>query len=239
MAELFTTIPSTVLLPLITPSPFSYKPTSNNSANSLSRPAQAGDLNIIQFAPLSRLEIAQGDRTDGHAKQAQRRMTQGRGHPADLPVLSLAQGDLDPGRRDGFAEPDGDRTLREIGRQGKQLDLRRPRAPTAEEDPATKTGQGLFVGNALDLDQVDFGKLVPGVRDVVRQRTVRGEEQESFRVVVQPPRRIDVRDRDVARQRGTPRRIREAREHTIRFVERQRPTPGHGFAGAVRRITSM
>src|SRR2546422_4596129 len=135
MAELFTAIPSTVRAPLIPYSllacalarRLSYKPTSNNSANSLSRPVQAGDLNIIQFAPLSRLEIAQGDRTDGHANEAQRRMTQGRGYPADLPVLSLAQGDLDPGRRDGFAEPDGDRTLREVGRQGKQLDLRRPR----------------------------------------------------------------------------------------------------------------
>src|SRR5256712_13543111 len=165
---------------------------------------QAGDLTIIQFAPLPWLEIAQGDRTDGHANEAQRRIAHGRGHPADLPVLPLAHGDLDPGRRDGLAEPDGDRTLREIGRQRKQLDLQRPRAPTTEEDPATKTGQGLFVGKAFYLGQVDLRKLVPGVRAAVLQRTVRCEEQESFRIVIQPPRWIDVPTRDVARHRWTP-----------------------------------
>src|SRR2546422_2763659 len=166
MAELFTAIPSTVRAPLIPSSPLacalarrlSYNPTSNDSANSLLRTVQTGDLNIIQFAPLPRLEIAQGDRTDGNANEAQRRMAHGRGHPADLPVLPLAHGDLDPGRRDGLAEPDGDRTLREIGRQRKQLDLQRPRAPTTEEDPATKTGQGLFVGKAFYLGQVDLRK---------------------------------------------------------------------------------
>src|SRR5713101_9192336 len=144
MAELFTAIPSTVRAPLLPSFPLacalarrlSYKPTSNDSANSLSRPVQTGDLNIIQFARLPRLEIAQSDRTDGNANEAQRRMAHGRVHPADLPVLPLAQGDLDPGRRDGLAEPDGNRTLREIGRKRKQLELQRPRGPTNEEDPA-------------------------------------------------------------------------------------------------------
>src|SRR3989442_8474920 len=94
MAELFTAIPSTVRAPLIPSSPLacalarrlSYKPTSNDSANSLLRTVQTGDLNIIQFAPLPRLEIAQGDRTDGNANEAQRRMAHGRGHPALRPV---------------------------------------------------------------------------------------------------------------------------------------------------------
>src|SRR5207247_7654813 len=102
----------------------------------------------------------------------------------------------------------------------------------------TEAGKGLLVGSAVDLREVNFRKLITGVRDVMCQRTIRGEEQESFRVVVQPPRGIDVRDRDVACQRGTPRRIREAREHAIWFVKRQRPTCGHGLGGAVRRITS-
>src|SRR5437867_9885686 len=125
MAELFTAIPGTIRAALISCSPLpcalarrlSYKPTSNDSANSLSRSVQAGDLNIIQFAPLPRLEIAQSDRTDGNANEAQRWMAHGRGHAADLPALPLAQGDLEPGRRDGLAESDRDRTRREVRRR--------------------------------------------------------------------------------------------------------------------------
>src|SRR2546425_4730252 len=153
MAELFTAIPSTVRAPLIPSSPLacalarrlSYKPTSNDSANSLSRPVQTGDLNIIQFAPLPRLEIAQSDRTDGNANEAQRRMAHGRGHAADLPVLPFAQGDLEPGRRDGLAAPDGDRTRRGIRRRRKHLELGPPGRPAAREDPAPKAGQGPLI----------------------------------------------------------------------------------------------
>src|SRR3989454_3413276 len=221
MAELFTAIPSTVRAPLIPSSPLpcalarrpSYKPTSNDSANSLSQSVQAGDLNIIQFAPLPRLEIAQSDRTDGNANEAQRRMAHGRSHAADLPVLPFAQGDLEPGRRDGLAEPDGDRTRREIRRRRKQLDLRRPRAPTAEEDPVPKAGRGPLVGNAFDLDQVDFRKLVAGVRDVVGQRTLPGGEEEAFPVVGHPPPPVENPGREVTRPPGAPPPGREAPEH--------------------------
>jgi len=204
--------------------------------------AESLRLSPIELAPLAWLKLTQDDRPDRDADQTQRRMAHRRGHAADLTVLTLAQGDLEPGRRDGLAQPDGDRPRRESGRLRQPFDLCRTRASAAEENAAAKARQSCFIRRPLDLDQIDFRKLVPRVRDAMRQRAVGGQKQETLCIMVQPPCRIDIWNRNEARQRRPSPRIRKARQHAVRFEKYQRAGGGHGtkgFDGAVIRITRI
>src|SRR3954471_24997379 len=68
--------------------------------------AEGGAFFIVEVAPMAGGEVAQGDRADGDADEAQGRVADGGGHPTDLSVAALADRQAEPGGRDVLAEPD-------------------------------------------------------------------------------------------------------------------------------------
>ena len=71
-------------------------------ANYLQGPA----LGFIELAPVTGLEPAEPDRPDGDADEPERRISHGGGHPSDLSITSLAEGQAKPGGRNILTEPD-------------------------------------------------------------------------------------------------------------------------------------
>src|SRR4051794_39828241 len=63
------------------------------------RPSQAegGSFLGVEVAPAAGGEVAQDDRADGDADEAQGRVADGGGHAADLAVAALAEGQAEPG----------------------------------------------------------------------------------------------------------------------------------------------
>ena len=92
-------------------------------------------------------------------------------HPPDLMFSALMQGNLQPGILLGFPQfPNA---------AGSGL------AP-AQEDPLFQLPDIGIRQNTFHFNLVDFGNSMPGVHEDMRQRTIRGQEQEPFGVVVQP-----------------------------------------------------
>ena len=69
------------------------------------------------------------------------------------------------------------------------------------------------------LTQIPFAHLVPRIGDARLNLTIVGEHDKSFRVEVQPARRVDVPNANVLAQSRAPGRIRELAEHLKRLMQ--------------------
>jgi eukaryotic-like serine/threonine-protein kinase len=180
----------------------------------------AGALRRGEFlAPLSRLQALELDLTDGHADEAERRKSDGRGHASDLAIAPLVHDELDPPIGNGLAH--ADRWIaRRQGRRGRE-DARfgGPRHVVPDLDAVSK---GLEIGIArhpLDLSPVRLGVLEPGIAQPVLQRPVVGEEQQPLAVGIESPRRTDPRRQAEIGQRTPASLGRELAQHAPRLVE--------------------
>ncbi len=177
------------------------------------------------FAPLAGRQAFQAVRADRDPHQAQRGITDGSRHATHLAVAPLGDGDLEPARRDRLAVTD-----RWIARPKTGLsaapDLCRSRSAAIENDAAPQLGERRVRRYPLDLHPIGFGQLEARIRESLLQSAVVGEQQQPFAVAVQPPGRVDPRNRDKPRQGSARLAIGELAQHAVGFVQRDEPRAG-------------
>ena len=169
----------------------------------------------------ARTQRAEFDVADAGADQAQCRQSDRRGHAAHLAVAAFVDGEFDPAIRHGFAEAHG-RIARpqprwrvdasRVGGQGHAV---------IEHHAAAKLRELFITRFAFDLNGVSLARLGFRIGETLHQRAFVGEQQQSFAVVVETARRINIRRGDEARERLARRRaaVRELAQHVERFVE--------------------
>ncbi len=124
-----------------------------------------------------------------------------------------------------FEEP---RAVYESGVTG--FHLCRTRQSIVQHHATAQRVELLARGCAFHLHPVGLGLLVARIGQPVRQRTVVGEQQQAFAVVVQPSRRIDARRQAEPGQRRTRRyaAVGELAQDVERFVEGDQHTEFSG-----------
>lgn len=172
----------------------------------------------VGFAPGARQEVVQCIRADRHAYQPQGRKADGRSHAPHLAVAALADGELDPGRRNIAAETDW-RMTRPQPRLGKEARRRRAGPPVAELHPVAQAFQRGVRRRPFDLHPVGFGQLVFRVRNARLQLAVVGEQQQTLAVVVESSSRAYLRYMDELGQGPAAVFVRELAQDIERLVE--------------------
>ncbi len=120
-------------------------------------------------------------------------MTDGCGHPADLPVSPFGESDFQPSGGDGFAEADGDGSWGEsrVGRQ--QVHGCREHVPAVEgKRTVGQRVEGVLVWNPFHLSEVCAGVMVPGSEEAVIQQGAVGQQQKAFAVCVESSGGVDI-----------------------------------------------
>ena len=146
-------------------------------------------------------------------------MAHRRGHAAHLPVHPLSNRQLDPAGRHRFPESNRHRSIGKVRLPGQSPDLSRSRPGSAQAHASAQLLKGLFVGNTLNLDEIDLGQFVLRVGDAVRQRSVGCQQHQPFAVPVEAAGSIDTGKFNIVRQRRPPLRIRETGQHSVRLVQ--------------------
>jgi hypothetical protein len=92
---------------------------------------------------------------------------------------------------------------------------------TVERDTVGQPVDGGGIGDSADARPIDLGNLVPRVGQARRQITVVGQEQQAFRVVVEPADRVEVAEvgRDELEHRAAALRVEARRHHPGRLVD--------------------
>jgi D-arginine dehydrogenase len=145
---------------------------------------------LPDHAPFARRQPVERPVSDLPAHEAQGRVADGGGHPADLPVAPLAQGQADPAIGHALAKAHRRVARPERGR----IDPFGPRGqghPVVEAHPARKRIERGCVGLALDLHEVGLGGLEARVGDAGLKPPVVGQQEQPLAVAVEPPGRID------------------------------------------------
>ena len=130
---------------------------------------------------------AEPDRPDADAHQTECGQPRGGGHSAHLTVAALGENQLDPGRWDQAAEPDGGiaRWQRRLGVQ--HPDTRRTRLAALNHHALSELGQGCFRRRPLHLSPIRARVLEPRIGKPVLQRSIAGEQQQPLTVRIQAP----------------------------------------------------
>jgi hypothetical protein len=181
-----------------------------------------GPLGIEQFTPLPSRQIAQRETADPDPNQSQRRMSDRRGHPADLAVFSLGEFERDPAVGNAFAETDWRiawcnrrRGLDPTGAAG-------TRAKITEFDfAALESREGGGIRDAFDLRPVFAIMTVLRIEELRVEAGLVGKQQETLRIGVEPAQRVNGFRQREFRERPPARAWlrRELREHAVGFVE--------------------
>jgi excinuclease ABC subunit C len=175
---------------------------------------QRRDFLCIQVAKFTRPNALVRDWTDPHALQPIDGMTDRFAHVAHLPVPPF----FDDDRHDRVIP-----ILRVDDIQ--ELHLGRTRAASVNDNPFREPVQIVLIGHAENLHLVFALDLVTGMRQAGREITVARQQQQPFRLVVEPPNRIYVVAYSTFRQQvddGRPSlRIGAADDITARFVEKK------------------
>ena len=142
--------------------------------------------------PLSRAKMAHIISSDTHSDEPQGGVTDGGGHPADLPVFSLGQLESDPAVRHVFAETDRGIPWGEVGLG---VEPPGPAGQGGASGDLHATGeflQGRARGNSFHLSPV--GARVSGLR--IQQPGVQAgfvaQQQQSFRIGIKAAQRVDI-----------------------------------------------
>lgn len=139
------------------------------------------------FAPLARLQAGEVPFANVGANQAQGGMADGSGHPADLAIAALSQGEGNPGGRDALALADRRVALPDDGVQAG--DLGGERGAIVENNAGCKAFQRGIRGDSLDLYPVSLGLLAGWVCNLVLEPAGVRQEDEALAVIIEPARR--------------------------------------------------
>jgi hypothetical protein len=167
---------------------------------------QCADLVVGQMPEAALRKIAQHKRSGLDPLEPDNRTADVIEHATHLAFPALMDRDLDPGIHLLFAD------LSHPGRCGLAI----------LQEHALFKHADLAVGeHSLYLGKVRLGELVLGVGDQMRKVTVVGQEQKTFRIVIQPPHRVDPH-LDALQQivhHGPALRIGHGRDESGRFVQ--------------------
>jgi len=193
----------------------------------LRRPFQRRNFLCIQVSKLTRPDALIGDRTDAHALQAIDRMPDRFAHVSDLAVAPFLDDDRD------------DRVLTILGvHHIQELHVGGTRATTVNHNPFRQALQVMVVGHAENLDLVFALDLMTGMRQTGSEIAIARQQQQTLRVVVEPPNWIHVVADSPFRQQIDDRwpalRVRTADDVAPRFLEKQiQPVSGTLEAAAI------
>lgn len=129
-------------------------------------------------------------------------MTDGGGHSPHLPISTFVYGEFQPAIRYCFSGPDRGVTRPQV----RGVDARRfggSAVAILQGDALAQFLQFLLPGRAFHLNQVGLGQMETRVTDTRLQGTVISEQQQSFRIPVQPPGRVNAGHRDELSQGAT------------------------------------
>jgi len=173
--------------------------------------------------PLPRQQIAERIIAHADTNEAKRRVAHGGGHPTHLPVAPLAKRQFQPRRRDVLAKPHGRMARPKVGRHVEQARAGRARRAVVQLYAAFEPKEGVGIGEALDLNEVDLLLPETGVGESLLKPTVVGEQHEAFAVVIETSGRINLLHGHEIRQRRPFGAIgRELADDAERFVEQQK-----------------
>src|SRR3569833_2751947 len=200
--------------------------TITQSGGSSSVAARRRRCSALDFSPYSRRERIQFPIADAVADQAQSGVAHRRGHAPHLAGAPLAQGDLEPRRRDAGALTNGRdaRPQRGLGNGPRAGGSRRS---IIEHDAVLQLRQRAIIRHALHLHPIGLFQFMARIADAVLQTTVICEHHETFAVAVESTGRIHARHCNEIGEGGAAGAVGELAEHVVRFVEQY--DLGHGI----------
>ena len=168
--------------------------------------------------PFSRGQTSQVPVADLPANQAQGGVADSGSHTANLAISTFVYGELQPAIRYRFTGPH-----RWVARpQIRGLDgvyLGWPTGAVLESDSLAQFLQFLLPGRTFHLHQIGLGQMKARLADACLQGTVIGEQQQPFRIPVQPPGRVHTGYWHELAQRSAPLVVAELGEDLKRFVK--------------------
>jgi hypothetical protein len=109
----------------------------------------------------------------------------GGGHSADLAVAAFVDAEFDPEILDGFSQADGGIAWRDERVGFADVGVGGEGGFAVEGDATAEAGEGFFIWEALDEDEVGFWNVVVGIEEADGPGGFVGEEEEAFRVGVE------------------------------------------------------
>lgn len=174
----------------------------------------------VQNYPFAGRQAAQFEFSDSHADEAQCWVADGGGHASHLAVLAFDQLKAEPTRRHRAAAADAWNTGR-----NKRLRVQHPgaagkRFAALDEHAALEPAQGLGSRNPFNLRPVLAFVCPPGQEQLRVQFRFVAQQEQAFRIGVEPADGIHILGKPEVGQRTIGRAIgRELREDGVRFVE--------------------
>ena len=149
------------------------------------------------------------------------------GHTPNLSVQSFAQRHLQPGSRHIFAEADRHGTIRQLWNVAQQPNFSRSGFLAVQRNTVPQLPQGLLARDTFNLREIHFRQLMQRVCDMMRQRTVRRQQQQPFTIQIEATSCIDPRQIDIVRQCRPSLWVGKAGQHPVGLVERNRAKYRH------------
>jgi hypothetical protein len=131
------------------------------------------------------LESVQSDWSNGDPNKTERRQANRGGHPADLPVAALGDGELEPGGGNGFPEPDGRDSWGQVRGGLDKTDLCRAGWTVVQDDSGSQERERLLFGNAFDLGEIRLREMELRTGELVLQPAHGGQEEQPFAVEIE------------------------------------------------------
>lgn len=141
-------------------------------------------------------------------------------HAADLPVSPFADSEFDPEILDGFADANRGISRGNGGLRIKQASFRREGFAAFNNHAGAQRPQSILIRQTLNEDEIGFRNMVLGIEKAFVQIPFIGKQQQSLRVGIQPPDRVDIFGEIKIRERPVRTAIRgELRQNAVGFVE--------------------
>lgn len=126
-------------------------------------------------------------------------MANGRCHPANLAVSPLCNGKRQPGIINGFPDTDWRIARPNLGRR-KGFRLGGSRFAILKVDAAAKRLENRRIWSPLNLDPIGFRQFVFRMSDTGLEATVVCQDKESFRIPIEPARRVNAGHINIVRE---------------------------------------
>ena len=113
-------------------------------------------------------------------------------HAADLSVPPFADSEFDPEILDRFANTNRGIAGWNGGLRIEQASFRREGFSAFNDHAGAQRQKSILIRQTLNEDEIGFGDMVLGIEKAFVQMPFIGKQQQSLRVGIQPPYRIDI-----------------------------------------------